>query len=191
MNDIALLLIDFQNDYFSSFDGAKFELNNAEFASNNASKILNFFREKNLPVIHIQHIFEDENALLFVKDTKGSLIHKSVEPLNGEIVVTKNYPNSFKNTNLKEILDKLGIKSLVIVGAMSHMCIDATTRAASDFSYKCIVIDDAVATRDLKFDDIVIPSKYVHYTIMSALEFAYAKVTKTENLLKELEIEIK
>ncbi|WP_419675888.1 hypothetical protein ACN2CX_01320 [Aliarcobacter butzleri] len=45
MKQTALLLVDFQNDYFSTFEGAKFELEGTEKASSNASKILEFLEK--------------------------------------------------------------------------------------------------------------------------------------------------
>lgn len=183
MKQTALLLVDFQNDYFSTFEGAKFELEGTEKASSNASKILEFFRKSEGKIIHIKHE-SAKGASFFEIGTQGANIHKSVEPKENELVIIKNFPNSFKDTNLKEILDEINIKSLIIVGAMSHMCIDATTRAAKDFGYECTVISDATATRDLQFGDIVVPSKYVHASFMAALEFAYAKIKTTTEILK-------
>lgn len=182
MENKALILVDLQNDYFSSFENAKFELDKAEEASNNAAKLLKIFREKSMKIVHIRH----EGSKFFIKGTEGSQIHKSVEPIENEIVITKNFPNSFLKTNLKEILEESNIKSLIIVGAMSHMCIDATTRAASDFGYKCTVVKDATATRELEFNGIKIPSKYVHASFMAALEFAYAKIENTQDVIKGL-----
>jgi len=96
------------------------------------------------------------------------------------MVVVKNYPNSFLKTELKEILDADGIKDVEVVGAMSHMCIDATTRAASDFGYKTTVVQDACAPRDLEHEGVTVPAASVHAVKMSALGFAYATITDTE-----------
>ncbi|RXI26493.1 cysteine hydrolase family protein [Aliarcobacter trophiarum] len=185
MKDTALLLIDFQNDYFCSFEDAKFELVGAENASENASKILEVFRKNSGNIIHIKHE-NPENSLFFSKGSNGAKIHKSVEAIENETVITKSFPNSFKDTNLKEILDSLNVKSLIIVGAMSHMCIDAGTRAAKDFGYDCTVVSDATATRDLEFQGVIVPAKYVHAAFMASLEFAYAKVETTKEILKRL-----
>ncbi|QKF58449.1 cysteine hydrolase family protein [Aliarcobacter lanthieri] len=185
MKQTALLIVDFQNDYFSTFEGAKFELEKTENASNNASKILEFFRKSQGNIIHVKHE-SPKGAAFFEIGTQGAEIHRSVQPQNNEVVITKNFPNSFKDTNLKEILDEINIKSLIIVGAMSHMCIDATTRAAKDFGYECTVLSDATVTRDLLFGDIVVPAKYVHASFMAALEFAYARIKTTSEILEGL-----
>ncbi|MCX2561201.1 isochorismatase family protein [Acetobacter farinalis] len=65
----------------------------------------------------------------FAPGSPGAQINASVQPENGEPVVLKHYPNSFKATELKALLDERGIRKLTLIGAMSHMCIDATGRA--------------------------------------------------------------
>lgn len=61
---------------------------------------------------------------------------ETVKPQADETVIVKNHINSFLNTNLKEILDTNDVTELVVIGAMSHMCIDAAVRAAADFGYQ-------------------------------------------------------
>ena len=68
------------------------------------------------------------------------------------------------------------VEQVVICGAMSHMCIDATTRAAADLGYSCIVVHDACATKDLEFVGIKILAAEVHGSFMAALASAYANV---------------
>jgi len=97
--------------------------------------------------------------------------------------VLKHYANSFRETNLKEILDRNDIKELVLVGAMSHMCVHAAGRAANDFGYDVTVVHDACATRDLEFEGTVVPAAQVHAAFMSALGFAYAKMVTTDGFV--------
>src|SRR3546814_12535838 len=66
---------------------------------------------------------------------------------------------------------------------MSHMCVDATVRAANDLGYKTITIHDACATRELEFNGVITPAGQVHAALMSALAFAYGDVISTEALL--------
>ncbi|MDX3985721.1 MAG: isochorismatase family protein [Achromobacter sp.] len=88
-------------------------------------------------------------------------------------VVPKYHPNSFLKTDLKKVLDDHGIKEAVIVGAMSHMCVDVTTRAASDLGYPVTGIHDACSTRDVEFGNQTVAAAQVHTAVMSALAFAY------------------
>jgi nicotinamidase-related amidase len=169
----ALLLIDLQNDYFP---GGDMELAGIDGASRNAAAILDRFRELRLPLVHVRHEFASAEAPFFRPGTPGAEIHSSVAPLASEAVITKNAVNAFQGTDLKQRLDALGVKDLVIVGAMSHMCIEGATRAAADLGYRCQVIHDACATREQQWGGRKIEAADVHGAAMSALAFAYAKV---------------
>ncbi len=184
MSDTALLLIDFQNDYFP---GGKWELEACDQAAEKGAELLAVFRAKGLPVIHVRHEFTTNEAPFFLPGSEGAHIHSSVAAQDNEPVVLKHSVNSFKETNLKEILDTLEIKNLIVVGAMSHMCIDAGVRAAADFGYNVTVAQDACATRDQEFNGIIVPAKQVHAAYMAALSFAYARVADTEMLLSEID----
>ena len=72
----------------------------------------------------------------------------------------------------------------MICGAMSHMCIDATTRAAFDLGFRCVVIDDACATRDLLYAERTLPAVDVHAAFMAALAVPYAVLSSAQAFLK-------
>ena len=119
----------------------------------------------------------------FAPNSEGAQIHSSVTPNEGEPTVLKHQVNAFKETNLKSVLDEKGVKQVTFVGAMSHMCIDAAARAASDFGYEVTVIEDACASRDLEFEGRTIGAEDVHSAYMSSLGFAYATVARTDEYL--------
>jgi nicotinamidase-related amidase len=50
-NTTALLLIDFQNDYFPTYSGAKNPLVGTEAAAEQGAKLLAAFRQQGLPVV--------------------------------------------------------------------------------------------------------------------------------------------
>ncbi len=178
MND-CLLLVDLQNDYFL---GGNMALIDTEKAASNAQLLLNKSRDDNALIIHVQHISAQPGASFFLPGTHGAEINEMVAPKEGEIVVVKNYPNSFRETSLLEILKEKEIDSLVICGAMSHMCIDATTRAAFDYGFNCVVAEDACATKDLIFNEKTIRASEVHASFMAALSAPYAKVATTKGI---------
>lgn len=177
----ALLLIDIQNDYFP---GGEMELVGMDQASSFAAELLSRFRDEGSPLVHVRHVFADPGAPFFRAGTPGIEIHSSVAPRNDEAVVTKANVNAFLEPELKEILDREGVDELVIAGAMSHMCIEDTSRAAADLGYKCQVVHDACATRDQEFNGQVISAVDVHNTAMSALGFAYAEVLSLDQWRK-------
>ncbi|MDR3652116.1 MAG: cysteine hydrolase family protein [Paludibacter sp.] len=176
----ALLIIDIQNDYFE--DGTM-TLVNAESASKNVQLVLEKFRKEHLPVIHIQHIATKPNATFFLPNTFGVEIHKNVQPLLNEKIIIKHFPNSFRETELLSFLRENQIKDLVICGMMTHMCVDATTRAANDFGLNCTLISDGCATKDLEINSEKVKAIDVQNSFLAALNTTYARVISTKTLL--------
>ncbi|MFF7109551.1 cysteine hydrolase family protein [Pseudomonas sichuanensis] len=181
MSKQALIIIDIQNDYFP---GGKWTLDGADAAADNAARLLDAARKRGDLVVHVRHEFESSDAPFFTPGSAGARIHHKVEPANNEAVVLKHKVNSFRDTNLKALLDQHDVKALTIVGSMSHMCVDAATRAAADYGYDVSVAHDACATLPLAFDGKQVPAAEVHASVMAALAFAYAKVVSTDELLK-------
>ena len=66
----------------------------------------------------------------------------------------------------------------------THMCVEALTRAAADYGYKCTIIQDACATRTLKFNDKTVCAEDVHFSTLAALK-SYAEIIDTESFLKK------
>jgi len=178
----ALLVIDIQEDYFPN---GKFPLVNPEDAAKKAYELLQCFREHGGKHVHIQHISLEPDATFFIKGDSGSDIHDIVAHFEGEPIIYKHEPNSFLNTDLLELLKSWETERVVICGMMTHMCVDATTRAASDLGFHVVVAEDACATRDLKYGDTVIPSEMVHKAFLAALR-SYGKVMKTEEVIAML-----
>ncbi|WDH34799.1 cysteine hydrolase family protein [Pseudomonas chlororaphis] len=176
----ALIVVDIQNDYFPN---GKWPLVGAEAAADNAARLIQAFRDSGQQVVHIRHEFTSDSAPFFTPGSSGAQLHPKVSNRADEPVVLKHFVNSFRETELKAILDQHGIEQLVVVGSMSHMCIDGATRAAADLGYGVTVIHDACATRDLEFNGVVVPAAQVHAAFMSSLGFAYASVVSTDEFL--------
>ena len=182
----ALLLVDIQNDYFP---GGKHPLVNPLEAAKKAYELLQCFREHGGKHIHIQHISLKPDAAFFIKGDSGSDIHDSVAHFEGEPIVYKHYPNSFRETNLLEMLKEWGIERVVITGMMTHLCVDATARAAADYGFQVLIAEDACATRDLQYGDTIIPANLVHKSFLAALK-SYGKVMKSDEIIALLAAEI-
>lgn len=175
----ALLIIDIQKDYF---EGGKYPLANPLAAAKKAYELLQCFREHGGQHIHIQHISLEPDAAFFIKGDSGSDIHDTVAHFEGEPIIYKHEPNSFLNTELLDLLTDWEVERVVICGMMTHMCVDATARAASDFGFQIIVAEDACATRDLKYGETTIPAEHVHKAFLAALR-SYGRVMKSEEII--------
>jgi nicotinamidase-related amidase len=175
----ALVLVDIQRDYFP--DGA-FPLVEPVAAATAASTVLETFRASGELVVHVFHVSTDPGATFFRPGTPGIGFHHLVEPAAGEPVLEKHRPNSFIDTGLQRVLDDAGVRELVIVGMMSSMCIDSTTRAAHELGYTCTVVSDACAAPDLRYGDTVVPGASVHAAFMAALDGSFATVTTSSSI---------
>lgn len=169
----GLILVDIQNDYFA---GGRMELVGMHAAAENASRLLAHFRDNQQPSFHIQHISTREGATFFLPNTRGVEIHASIKPAADDLLIQKHFPNSFRETNLLDALNRAQVDSVVICGAMSHMCIDATTRAAADLGFQCTLVHDGCATRNLDFGLQKVLAEDVHAAFMAALDAAYAHI---------------
>jgi len=179
----TLVLIDIQNDYFP---GGAMELVAPDEAGKSAALLLTAFRDNQLPVIHIQHISTRSGATFFLPGTKGAEIHNSVAPAQDELVVQKNYPNSFRDTPLRQYLKDCNASSLVIAGMMTHMCVDTTVRAAADLGFSGTLACDACATKDLTFNDAKVAAQDVQLAYLAGLNGMFATVTSTEEIINTL-----
>lgn len=147
LQDAALVLIDCQNTYREGI----MQLSGVEPALKEARRVLDRARALGRPVIHIQHDAGPGTPY----DVRADIgrIADIVAPQDGETVITKAYPNSFVQTSLDEELKRLGVKNLVLVGFMTHMCVNSTARGAFNLGYAPTVVASATATRDLPLPD--------------------------------------
>lgn len=179
----ALLIVDIQKDYFP---GGAMENVGATEAAKNAAALLDAFRQRSLPIIHIQHISTRPGATFFRPNTPGVEIHDSVQPKAGETLFQKHFPSAFRDTPLLEHLRREKISKLAIVGMMTHMCIDTTTRAAADLGFQCSLAHDAVATRALTFNGVQVPAESVQAAYLAGLNGLFAKVASANELAAQL-----
>ncbi len=181
----ALVLIDIQNDYFKN---GKNELYRPENAALNAKQALEFCRNNGIPVFHVKHISVQNGATYFLPETLGVEINDAVAPLPTEMVIIKNTPNSFYQTELASELADRGINHIIFCGMMSHMCIDTTVRAARFLGFTATVLHDACTTRDLAWGDRVIPALTTHETIMASLQGTFAEVISTDEFINNFKV---
>jgi nicotinamidase-related amidase len=179
----ALLIIDIQNDYFP---GGAMELFGALEAGHHAGRALAVFRERSLPVIHVQHVAIHPGATFFLPNTPGMEIHPCVAPKAGEVIIQKHYPNAFRETPLLEHLRKNSINRLAIVGMMTHMCVDTSVRAAADLGFECLLAHDACATKAQSFGGVSVSAESVQAAFLAAIDGTFAKVLSVDEMLSAL-----
>lgn len=180
MTKQALILVDIQNDYF---DGGLWPVAQMDRVAGNTARLLDRARAAGDLVVHIRHEMASDQAPFFRPGSPGAVINAAVAPAAGEAVITKARPNSFQGTDLLDRLRGAGIEAVTICGAMSQMCIDATTRAAADFGFAVTVAEDACGAKEASFGGVSLSAEQVHAAFMAPLAMSYAKVVGTAELL--------
>jgi nicotinamidase-related amidase len=142
MADGILLIIDAQREYT---DGL-LPLTGVQAAVEALAVLLEKARKAAAPIVHVRH---QGKGKAFNPSSTGYEIVKELTPRSGEIVVDKALPNAFAGTDLATQLAGIGRKNLIVGGFMTHMCVSATVRAATDQGFMSTVAADTVATRDL------------------------------------------
>lgn len=178
----ALIIVDVQK----AFDDKKWGERNNLNAEENISKILQLWREKGWTVIHIQHT-SDNHSSLFYPNKEGFAIKEIVEPINGEVIITKKVNSSFIGTNLEEFLNLNDITTVVITGLTTPHCVSTTTRMSGNLGFETYLISDATAAFGMKDqNDIYYDAATIHSISLATLHDEFATIYTTEQLIKKL-----
>jgi nicotinamidase-related amidase len=181
--ETALLVIDIQQFYF---EGGRVPLTGSIEAAARARRVLDAFRSRSLPIIHVRHV---PGSVAIVDGEPADpqyRIRPEVQPAAGEHVITKRFANSFRETDLLETLRQRAVTRVVIVGMQTHMCVEAASRAASDLGFDVVVVHDACATRPLEFGGQTVPAAMVHAGALAAIKGSYGRVVSVDELLRKL-----
>jgi len=179
----TLLVIDVQNFYFA---GGQLPLTGPVEASLKVKALLEAFRARGWPVVHVLHLGKGQAAPSPDAGPEPYQAHPNVRPRPGEPVIGKREANAFRDTELLATLRRLGTTRLVVVGMQTQMCVEAATRAAADLGFQVTVVDDACATRPLAHGGVEVPAAQVHAAALAAMGSAYARVVSTADLLGAL-----
>ncbi len=180
----ALILIDIQKgfDDIAYWGGNR---NNLD-AETKAAKLLDFWRKHQLPVFHVKHCSTNPNSRL-AEGNIGSEFMDEVKPNASEPVIKKSVNSAFIGTDLKEQLDRAGIKKVVLVGLTTDHCVSTTTRMAGNYGYDTFLVSDATATFDKTgIDGQKYSAELIHATALASLHNEFATVVKTEELINSL-----
>jgi nicotinamidase-related amidase len=179
----ALIVIDFQLEYFDGKQPGKLIIPDGVAAMAQANQLITFADVNQIQVIHIQHV-NPAGSPLFAKDGNSVGIHPEIISAPHHMLLQKTTASSFASTDLYDHLQARGIKTLIICGLMTHMCVSTTTRDARPLGYQAIVAGDACATRDIAgWDDGVVSHVDMHRATLTALSDAFAEVMPTARIL--------
>jgi len=178
----ALVLIDFQNEYFTG----RLPIPDGLAALNHAAQLVKLADAHGIPVYHVQHL-NGVNAPVFARGSQMAEIHAGLTPARQHYVVQKTTVSTFASTDLDAQLRARGVTTLIVAGLMTHMCVSTMARDARQFgpkNYNVLVVADASATRDIDgWDGGVVRHQDIHRATLTALAANFAQVLTTADLL--------
>ena len=136
----ALLVIDVQKAFFDISPAITQSLHHAIKLINAAIKL---FREKDLPVICIQHMNEKEGL---VPGTEEFAVPDELDILPSDLHIHKTYGNAFNKTQLGDHLQELGVDTVIVTGFAAEYCVLGTYRGALDLDLQPIVLRGSLAS---------------------------------------------
>lgn len=177
LSNATLIIIDAQREYLSG----PLALSGIDEAVDHIALLLDAARKAKRPVVHVKHL-GIPGGLFDPQGERGRFIDKAA-PQDGEHIIEKRMPNAFNNTGLHDLLQSLGHLDLIVCGFMTHSSISTTIRAAKDYGYRCTLVEDACATRDLPYKDGVLSAEQVKQVGMATMADNFAAVTLTQHVI--------
>jgi nicotinamidase-related amidase len=172
LSEAVVVVIGAQHEHL---DGA-LRLSGVEPALTEIGRLLARARHLGTPVIHVTH--QGEPGGLFDPASSAFSTASPAAPAPNEAVLHKRLPNAFASTDLAERVVALKRSAIIVVGFMTHMCVEATTRAAIDNGLRATVVAAATATRDLPdpLTGSVLPAAEVQRNALAAMADRFATV---------------
>ncbi len=195
--ETVLLTIDIQNTYMADSNDAvaqerwsPFHRRMREIVIPAVARLQNEFRQRDMKVIHarIACLLENGedrslsqkkpgwNYLLMPRDTEASQIIPELRPQPGEIELSKTTDSALTGTNLRLILNNMGVRNVVLTGIFTDQCISSTVRSLADESFNVILIEDGCAAG----------TDQLHHRELEILNMIYCNVMSSKEVLQYL-----
>jgi nicotinamidase-related amidase len=176
----ALVLIDIQ----LGFDDPVWGVRNNPAAEEISGEVLDAWRNRGWPVIHVQHDSTEAGSPL-TPGTPGHAHKVRVQPRPDEPVVHKTVNSAFIGTDLEDRLRRAGVPGVVLCGLTTDHCVSTTARMSANLGFATWLVADACATFARPgLDGQLFPATLVHDVALASLHEEFATVLGSEELLK-------
>ena len=173
MKNIALIILDTQTALIEEHPEQEKEL------LENQKRLLSACRKTGVPVLYVQHDGDAGDSL--ERGTPGWQICGEVAPREGDYRIDKHYNSMFRNTSLKQTLDDLGIKTIILCGLQTEYCFDVSVKVAFEYGYTVLIPRETVSTFDNSFSSAATLTAYYQDKIWNG---RYATVLPTQQVLE-------
>ncbi|GAA3965060.1 cysteine hydrolase family protein [Pedobacter ginsengiterrae] len=183
--NFALILIDVQKAFNQTAHWG--EERNNPCAEKNMAKLLSYWREKNFPVVHIQHNSISTDSPLKVGEPGHEFMDFAC-PRDCETIITKEVNSAFIGTNLLSQLNSMGVHRILFAGFTTDHCVSSSVRMAANYGYEVFVAADATVTfSKLGFDGQHYTAEQVHQISLVSLQHEFAEIIDSVDIIEKLD----
>ncbi|MHB1757822.1 MAG: cysteine hydrolase family protein [Leptospirillum sp.] len=176
----ALLVIDVQNEYFFG----KLPVSYPHGSLENILNVMDVATENHVLVVVIRHAAKSESSPVFLKGSLEWELHPEVEKRHRDVLIEKNWPDSFFETTLEEYLKSNKIDHIAVCGYMTQMCCDTTARRAFHSGYAVEFLSDATGTLSFKNEAGFVTDEELHRAILVTQASRFSKVMRADEWIE-------
>jgi nicotinamidase-related amidase len=178
----ALVLIDLQR----AVDHPSWGPRNNPNAESNVAQLLQAWRARHLPIVHIRHDSTDP-ASTYRPGQVGHEFKAEAAPVEGEIVVAKRTNSAFIGTDLEARLRAMECETVVVVGVSTSNSVETTVRMAGNLGIRALLVEDGCFTFDKRdWSGRLRTAREVHDMSLANLDGEYCTVVTTDWVLAAL-----
>lgn len=179
----ALLVIDLQVAFTDK--GQRTFVRGSRSALRASERLVRTFRSAARPIAFTRHAhlrpptgggMASWWGSFLLEGSPGALLDPALLPRRGELVVRKEHYSAFRQTHMNEWLRARSVRSVVLCGTMTHLCVDTTARDAFMHGFDVVIVEDACASKH----------KALHEASLQCLSNAAARIVTTNALLEQL-----
>lgn len=159
-DELAILVIDMQNDFVD--EKGKFASKGLPSMAKDIieplSRVIQAARKVEIPIVYTKAVYRSDyldgsrtfamsrKLGALIKGSWGSEIIEKLKPQEGDFIVEKHRFSAFYNTDLEIILRGLVVKTLILTGVATNVCVESTVRDAQFRDFNVIVLRDCTAS---------------------------------------------